>query len=299
VERLKSYIFKKSLFTRGLIGAVFLLTLVGALLSCDDQGRRFSFGQTRSDAFNSSVEKTIQELFQKYVTNESLVRYAKWLQNGDDLSLLDSVVKAIAENDDSSFTVDQKKAFYINAYNVLTVDLILDHFDETLGTSSSPFPQVRSIQNISNLGPEVWNHFYWTVSGKRMNLNDIEHKILRPFGDARIHFAIVCASKGCPPLQAEVFTSDTINSDLDKLSKRFVNSGKDTIFDKEHKRINTSQILNWFEDDFKNHFGSLMKFFRQYVEVLNPEELSDYSIHFIDYDWVLNEAPSGSGTETL
>ena len=278
---------------------------LGWLAACQDQGKNFSYGQLSGDSFvGAKTESDYDALLQKYVDSKSFVRYGAWLKDSADLGKLKSVLEAIANTDEKPLSTDQRKALYINAYNALTLDLILSHFDETKGSDG-----VRSIKNIGNLGNSVWDHFKWRVTGQMRTLNDIEHKILRPMGDARIHFAIVCASVGCPPIHNHAFKAETLNATLDQLADQFVNSGRSTTFDQARGEINTSKILDWFGGDFKKHFGSLSSFFERYVKVIPAEDVKKYSIRFSEYDWSLNESqaepeptPSptpdpGSGTE--
>ena len=95
----------------------------------------------------------------------------------------------------------EQKAFWINAYNLLTLDLIVDH------------PQISSIRELHN--GEPWKKESFVVSGQSITLDEIEHKILRPLGDPRIHAAINCASKGCPPLQPFAYQGNQLNTQLD------------------------------------------------------------------------------------
>ena len=279
-----------------LIFSFFALTAVGPCQQ--DQGTRYSYEGISANAFDAAKEIEYDSLLQKYVDNDNLIKYQKWTENTSDLQGLKNVLTAMGNADDSSMSLDAKKSFYINAYNALTIDLILSHYNETMGGGGSPYPGVRSIRNISNLDSKVWDHFKWRVAGKQRSLNDIEHRILRPMGDARIHFAIVCASVGCPPIYKHAFSENTLNQVLDELANSFVNSGRSTTFDKVNRIISTSHILNWFGQDFVASFGSLKSFFARYVTVIPSQEVESYSIKFHDYDWSLNESPpTGSGTE--
>jgi len=287
--------------------AVITFSGLGWLAACQDQGNNFSYGQLSGDSFiGAKTESDYDALLQKYVDSESFVRYEAWLKDSGDLGKLKAILEAFANTDEKTLSPNQRKALYINAYNALTLDLILSHYDETKGSDG-----VRSIKNIGNLGNSVWDHFKWRVTGKMRTLNEIEHKILRPLGDARIHFAIVCASIGCPPIHNRAFKTETLDTTLDQLASQFVNSGRSTTFDQNQEVITTSKILDWFGGDFKKHFGSLTTFFERFVKVIPAEDVKKYSIKFSDYDWSLNESLSepeptptptpspdpGSGTE--
>jgi len=275
-----------------IVGVVLSTVLLLGVGPCSDQGTRFSFEALSNAAYSTSVEDEYERLLQSYVDSENLIRYSAWKKNSEDVASLRAILESMARTNDATLSPQRKMAFYINAYNAMTIDLILSHYDESLGGASSPMPGVRSIRNIEGLDWKVWDHFKWNISGKQRTLNEVEHQILRPMGDARIHFAIVCASMGCPPIHPIVFREAALDENLDQLSDAFVNSGRNTTFDPANHKIHTSHILDWFGEDFVAHFGSVKEFFSRYVQVVTPSEIDDYSIQFDDYDWTLNESES-------
>lgn len=283
-----------------------LLSLLLLFVGCwDDKGKRFSIGDVSPDAFSLQQEEGLSSLLFQYVNVDGEVDYEAWLENNADMKLLETLKDSIARADMNAMDQKQKMAFLINAYNLLTLDLILGNYSDTLGNRLSPYPGKRSIKNIKNLDSAVWDQFKWTVSGKRLSLNDIEHKILRPMGDARIHFAVVCASKGCPPLHNEAFSASRLDEDLDRLSAQFINSGRDT--SKVGDTLVTSEILKWFEEDFVKSYGSLNAFLRKYANSSLHDVIDNGRIRFKTYDWTLNDSPQieipedehtgGSGSE--
>lgn len=290
-----------------LLGASFLFGCSG------DLGRKYSQDPVSVGAFGKLQEDTFSALLQKYVDSNSRVNYGAWRASSSDVAALKGVIAAIASQDTRSLTISDAKAFYINAYNAMTIDLILSHYDGTLGGSSSPYPNDRSIRNIDNLDDAVWDKFTWKVGGQSKTLNDVENKILRPMGDARIHFSIVCASKGCPSLLNRAFSGGSVDQTLDQLADAFVNSGVSTQFNSDTNQIKTSHILDWFSSDFSTTFGSVKGFFSRYVRVVPSDQVQSMRVSFVPYDWTLNEqvasspnpspSPSpapevGSGTET-
>lgn len=292
------------------LAAAFVPALLFLSSCSSDLGRKFSRDPVVAGAFGKQQEEGFSALLQKYVNGESKVSYSDWRSNSEDMGKVKSFLSAIAIADVKSMGEDELKSFYINTYNILTIDLILSRYEETMGGASSPYPNERSIRNIGNLDAAIWDQVKWKVSGQELSLNDLEHKLLRPMGDARIHFAIVCASKGCPPLLNRAFSPATLNATLEQLSSSFVNSGHDTTFNVAAKLIKTSNILNWFSADFDKSFGSLKGFFAKYVTVVDPQTIDGMRVSYVPYDWTLNEpdpqAPApiaepevpGSGTET-
>lgn len=283
------------------------------LFGCSgDLGRKYSQDPVAVGAFGKLQEDSLTSLLQKYVDSNSRVNYSAWRASSSDVAALKNVLAAIASQDTRALTSPEAKAFYINAYNAMTIDLILSHYDGTLGRASSPYPNDRSIRNIDNLDDAVWDRFTWKVGGQSRSLNDVENKILRPMGDARIHFSIVCASKGCPPLLNRAFSGGSVDQLLDQLADAFANSGVNTQFNSDTNQIKTSHILDWFSSDFSTTFGSVKGFFLRYVKVIPTDQVQGMRVSFVPYDWTLNEQTAattqvpnaiptpglGSGTET-
>lgn len=274
-----------------------------ALISCGPRAENYSFGKLRAGAFSQSLQDQYSALLQRYVAADgSSVNYSAWRSNAADLAALKQVAQAIGDEDVSSLSGNRELAFLLNAYNILTIDLILSNYDDTVGGAGRPFPSGRSIRNIQNLDFEVWNNLTFSVGGALISLNALENDRIRSFNDARIHFAINCASVGCPPLLTRAFTAENLDAELDFVARSFVNSGKEqqTIFDftTTPPTIRTSEILSrgWFRSDFENDpkFGSVAKFFKTYVDpaiVANPDDIDGFRIRHSTYNWALNETP--------
>ncbi|MDZ4152841.1 DUF547 domain-containing protein [Methylicorpusculum sp.] len=206
------------------------------------------------------------------------------IKNGVKLSLVDyPTIKADNHLDKAYQTVstfdpkqlhgrDEQLAFYINAYNILALKTVVDHWP------------VDSIKDVGSLLSTVWNKPAGELGGKILSLGEVEHKILRPMGEPRIHLAIVCASVSCPDLRDEPYTAVKLSAQLDEQSKRFLeNSGKGLIIDKN--RIRVSQIFDWFEKDFSAG-GGVAAFIKHY-----RPDLPDLKIKTdIDYDWSVNSS---------
>lgn len=171
---------------------------------------------------------------------------------------------------------DQEKiAFWINAYNAYTVKLIVDNFP------------VKSIKDLSPFLGSVFNKSFIPLKklhGANMSLNAIEHDTLRAtFAEPRVHFALVCASKSCPPLRNEAYRGKDLNHQLDDQARVFLKDSTKNRYDPKSNTLHLSKIFDWFEEDFKKTKGSVRDFVAQYLEVPKSVDLE-----YLDYDWSLN-----------
>jgi hypothetical protein len=165
---------------------------------------------------------------------------------------------------------EEKLAFYINAYNILALKMVLDHWP------------VDSIKDVGSLIGPVWSKSAGSIDGKTVSLDDIENKILRPMGEPRIHFAIVCASVSCPDLLNTPYTASNLNAQLNEQAQQFLaNTDKGLRIDNNSMHI--SRIFDWFEKDFKS-VGGVEAFIRRYRANLPELPLKDD----INYDWSVN-----------
>ena len=144
----------------------------------------------------------------------------------------------------------QRMAFWINAYNFFTLHAIVDHYP-IRGSWFSRYPQ-NSIRQIDG----VWTRLTWRVAGRQVSLDDIEHRILRPeFKDPRIHFAVNCASLGCPPLRGEPYRAGTLDAQLDDNARQFLASPHGLRVD--GRTLAVTSILKWYGGDFVERFARL------------------------------------------
>ena len=165
----------------------------------------------------------------------------------------------------STLDRDGKLAFWINAYNILTIDLVL----------------------------QVWNVEVATIEGRTLSLGEIEHEILRKMGEPRIHAAIVCASTSCPPLARTPFTPARLGADLDAAMRQWLaSSEKGVSIDRTRNQVSVSAIFDWFEEDFETGGGVLATIAR-YAPTADAAWLQNEGrqarIQFFDYDWTLND----------
>ena len=163
-------------------------------------------------------------------TGAGLVDYAAIKASG----ALDGYVEGLATATEPAGRSD-RMAFWINAYNALTIDLIADNYP------------LSSIMDLD--GGKVWDTRKFTVAGRQVSLNDIEHEIIRPMGDARIHAAVNCASQGCPPLQSTVFTGAALDSQLAAATTSWM-KGNGLTIDRSANTVAFNQIFDWYGEDF-------------------------------------------------
>lgn len=168
-------------------------------------------------------------------------------------------------------TKDERLAFYINAYNILAIKMVLDHWP------------VKSIKDIGSLFSSVWKKEVGMINGRTTTLNEIEHEILRPMGEPRIHMAIVCASVSCPDLRNEAYKASSLNKQLNEQSRLFLNNRGKGMFIKKDT-VYVSKIFDWFEKDFER-LGGVRAFISQYRKDVPMHASIDADIN---YDWQLN-----------
>lgn len=167
-------------------------------------------------------------------------------------------------------TREERLAFYINAYNILTIRLILDHWP------------VDSIKDIGNFLRGPWDRVVLENGDGRLTLDDIEKHILIPMGEPRIHFAINCASVSCPDLRREPYAAAPLDRQLDDQARGFLaNAGKGLAASGE--KIRVSRIFDWYEEDFETA-GGVDGFIHRYLPKLEFRRVRAN----LRYDWNLN-----------
>lgn len=207
---------------------------------------------------------------------QSRVRYAQLKKDSGELDRYLSSLEAVSQNQFDQFTADQKLSFWINAYNAYTFKLILDHYP------------LKSIRDIG--GP--WKIRFFTLLGKQRHLDEVEHEIIRKeFNEPRIHFALVCAAKSCPPLRA--FRGDRLVAELAEATEAFMKDPARNRWDARSKTLHLSKLFDWYGDDFKKAAGSVQAYVSPYLSA-DPEQQrlirdAKARVEYNDYDWNLNE----------
>ena len=175
-------------------------------------------------------------------------------------------------------------AFLINVYNASTLQLIIDNYP------------LDSIKSLGSFLSSPWDKKSVLLFGKPISLDTLEHKIIRKnYEEPRIHFALVCAALGCPPLRGEAYQGDRLDAQLDEQTRRFLNSEKNNYLDRDKKTLWLSPIFKWYREDFEAAADSLPAFVAPYMlPTENGVILQDFDISFTDYDWTLNDRKNGS-----
>lgn len=209
--------------------------------------------------------KNYNTFLKKYVSNSGNVNYDKIKSNKTELL---QIVEQLSETKPTDkWTKSEKMAYYINIYNIYTIKSIVDNYP------------TKSIKDISN----VWDKKIVPLGKFLYSLSDIENKILRKMGDARIHFAINCASFSCPKLENEAFVPEKLEKQLENAAKEFINDKtKNTISEKE---IKISNIFDWYTSDFKDD-GSIIEYLNKYS---NTKIDKKAKTRYLDYNWSLNK----------
>lgn len=183
----------------------------------------------------------------------------------------------------SDFSRSEQRAYWINLYNALTVDVVLDHY---------PVDSIRDISispGFFSLGP--WGKKLIRIEGEEVSLDDIEHRILRPiWKDPRIHYAVNCASLGCPKLLPRAFTAANTEALLEEGARDFINSDHGARFDSD-ERLTASSIYDWFQEDFGGDEAGVIAHLRIYAQPALAAKLEGVTdVYDFDYDWTLNDA---------
>jgi hypothetical protein len=213
------------------------------------------------------------ELLQKYV-KKGVVDYQGFKKEE---ARLDQYLSLLEKTDTKTLGRSEQFAFYINAYNAWTIKLIL-----------SAYPGIKSIKDMGSLLKTPWKKKIARIDGDVITLDNIEHDILRPrFKDPRIHFAVNCASKSCPPLRSEPYRGEVLDQQLAEMTEAFIN---DPDYNRlEGSTLYVSSIFKWYSEDFNN---DIVGFFTKYAKGALKERLQKQAkkirVEYVEYDWSLN-----------
>jgi hypothetical protein len=227
-----------------------------------------------SMAADETVDNSLYvKLLSDYV-NQGIVDYQGFKKEEEKL---DAYLDVLAAVDPEKLSRHDRFAFYVNAYNAWTIKLIL-----------TGYPGVKSIKDLGSIFSSPWKKKICRINGKMLSLDEIEHDILRPtFKDPRVHFAVNCASKGCPKLISTPYEGDILESQLNEVAREFINNPEKNYL--KGDTLYVSSIFKWFAEDFNNDIPA---FFKKYADdglkKQLPKKSGDIKVKYLDYDWSLN-----------
>ena len=228
----------------------------------------------------------------------SQVRYAGFKQDEAALKGYTESLSKVTDAEFKAFSKPQQMAFLINAYNAWTVQLILTRY-----------PDLKSIKDLGGAFSSPWKQRFFKLLGQDTHLDAIEHEMLRKKGvydEPRVHFAVNCASIGCPALREEAFTADKLDAQLEEQAVRFLSDRSRNRYNAQREALEVSKIFDWFKEDWQSGYKGIGKdqtpvtsreqYFGKYAKLLadKPEEQKAIAegkagIRFLDYDWNLND----------
>ena len=248
---------------------------------------------TTAQAPQLSLHASWESLLSLHITSinngsSTEVDYAAFKQKRPQLqSYLDKLSK-ISRTEFDAWSASKQLAFLINAYNAWTVEFIL-----------TEYPDLKSIKDLGSFFNSPWDKEFVPLLGKKISLNDIEHGLIRGsdrYNDPRIHFAVNCASIGCPALREEAYTADKLEQQLTEQTERFLTDKTRNYIKGE--AFYMSSIFKWYGDDFEKGFRgtrSIQSFVSLYsgaLKLTDDQKMAltkeKLKIKFLDYDWKLN-----------
>jgi hypothetical protein len=222
-------------------------------------------------------------MLQKYVNDQGRVDYACWQQ--ESAQELDQWLVSVHRINLQALDQDNAIAFLINLYNALTIQQVLQKY---------PLLSIRP----KLLGIPNWLAFLrfftkkiYTLNGQSLSLNAIEHVILRQqFQEPRIHFALVCASIGCPLMRPGAYVPDRLTLQLEEDAYRFINNPDKVCYEADHQILYCSKIFKWYEADFLTGANSIVAYINRYRTGIKPAKT--VKVAYLPYNWNLNQRMS-------
>lgn len=216
--------------------------------------------------YNFHEYKNLNSLLSTYVTSSGKVNYAGIKSNK---AKLEEILKEFESNfPGSDWSTAQKLTYWINAYNIYTIKLVVDNYPTT---------------SITKITAKPWHKKFIQLGGQTYSLNEIENDVIRKrFNEPRIHFALNCASESCPVLLNKAYTPEAVYGQMTSQTKRFLNDASKNTFDK--KEVQISKIFEWYQEDFTKGGKTVFDFINKY----RTEQLDDQKITYKEYSWDLN-----------
>jgi hypothetical protein len=219
----------------------------------------------------------------------STVDYAGFARDRAALDAYRAALAAVGEPDFAAWPPADRLAFLINAYNANTIALVLTRY-----------PELASIKDLGGFFTSPWKQRFVALLGATRTLDEIEHTLIRGgvgADEPGVHFALNCASIGCPALRPEAYRGDALEAQLADQTRRFLSDRSRNRYDAASGRLQVSKIFDWYGDDFARAAGSIGGFFGRHAAELSADETerrriaaATVPIGFLDYDWRLNDA---------
>ena len=236
-----------------------------------------------------------------HVDDQGLVKYCALKEDRGRLDVFVTSLATLEKAEYESWGSKQRIAFWINAYNGLTLKAIIDRYPIKPSKALSLIYPENSIRQI----PGVWKKLTFDVMGEMITLDHIEHHILRKeFDEPRIHMALVCAALNCPNLRNEPFAGVRLDEQLDDQVRRFLAVPKNFRIDSDGATVHLSTIFKWFGGDFVETYWAVdrfadhgekeravLNFISRYLPETQRRDLESmvFTIKYLEYDWTLNE----------
>lgn len=235
---------------------------------------------TQQVSMDSIKHQAFDKLLKKYVDKDGMVNYKAWHASTTDRSTLTTYLEHLGQ---ASFNQPSQRnaqlAYWINAYNAVTIEGIL-----------RVYPTTSIRKHTKPVGYNIWKNLKLHVDDKKINLEDIEHKVLRKMNEPRIHFAIVCASIGCPRLLNEAYSAEKMEQQLTVNTKDFFSRSQNLQIDPNSRQIKLSKLLDWYGSDFGGDINTQLTAYQKYwpAESVQAVAPGGFSIGYLSYDWNLN-----------
>ena len=264
--------------------ALVLAMLISSMVSAAPKSDAWTLWDAADNSNTATIDHSDwQHVLETYVVSDgnglNLFNYGG--VSADDKKRLDAYLVAMQNLDPRVFSADEQEAYWINMYNALTVKLIVDSY---------PIKSITKLGGLLSFGP--WDDEVAEVAGEELTLNDIEHRILRPiWQDSRVHFAVNCASIGCPNLQATAFTAENKELLLEQGAIDYLAHPRALKFDEKGK-LHLSSIFDWYGIDFGDEQSEILSSLAQWAPDAISDKLASYTGRVkYDYDWGLNDTP--------
>jgi hypothetical protein len=251
---------KNCLFSRHCAALLCLYVLAAGSYAAENTG-----GDTFHDSLDAVLRQNVSDGIVNYPGIAADPRF-------------DAYIESLRAPLPAGLSAGEELVFWINAYNALSIQGILDSH-----SPKSLWGRLKFFKRID-----------YEVGGKNIDLFDLERKVIIPLGEPRIHFAIVCASLSCPPLRSEAYTVAQLDNQLDDQARLFLNDAEKNSFDEDAKVAYISKIFDWYEDEFANHAGSVQLYIAQFIvdpNIVSLLRTEGYRIKYEKYDWSLNGQP--------